>query len=100
MKYHGMDIDQERIADFCRQHGVKRLSLFGSILRADFRADSDIDVLVEFEPGASPDLLEFGGMQQELTEMLGRFVDLKTPGFISDRLLPKVLSSAQVQYAA
>lgn len=79
---------------------MQRLSLFGSVLRADFGPGSDVDVLVEFAPGGSPDLLELGGMQEELSAMMGRFVDLKTPGFISQRILGRVLGTAQVQYAA
>jgi uncharacterized protein len=99
MTYHGIDIDSARIADFCRRHGISRLSLFGSILRDDFGPDSDVDVLVEF-PGPSPSLLDLGGMQQELTEMLGRTVDLKTWGFISESIRPRVERDRKVQYAA
>lgn len=99
MTHHGITFDRDRIAEFCRRHGVSRLSLFGSILRDDFRPDSDIDVLVEFD-GPSPSLLDLGGMQVELTEMLGRFVDLKTWGFIHDRIRPRVEQERQVQYAA
>ena len=99
MTYHGVEIDPRKIADFCRRHGIVRLSLFGSILRDDFTPESDIDVLVEFN-GPSPSLLDLGGMQVELTEMLGRFVDLKTWGFIHDRIRPRVERERQVQYAA
>jgi len=100
MTLHGIQFDQTKIRDFCRRNGIAKLSFFGSILRQDFAPDSDIDVLVEFPPGQTPDLLELGGMQMELTDLLGRFVDLKTPGFISQRILPKVRASLQVQYAA
>ena len=99
MTYHGIQFDPNQIAAFCRRHGVTRLSLFGSILRDDFTPDSDIDVLVEFD-GPSPSLLDLGGMQVELTEMLGRFVDLKTSGFIHDRIRPVVERERQVHYAA
>ena len=99
MNYHGIEFDAEKIAEFCRRHGIVRLSLFGSILRDDFRPDSDIDVLVEFD-GPSPSLLDLGGMQVELTEMFGRFVDLKTWGFIHDRIRPRVERERKVQYAA
>lgn len=98
--YHGIEFDSEQIAEFCRRHGIRKLSLFGSILREDFRPDSDIDVLVEFGPEGSPSLLDLGGMLIELTEMLGRQVDLKTWGFISNRIRPKVERERQVQYAA
>ena len=99
MRYHGIDIDPEHIAAFCRRHGIVKLSLFGSILRDNFDPDSDIDVLVEF-PGPTPSLLDLGGMQQELTAMLGRTVDLKTWGFISESIRPRVRRDSQVQYAA
>ncbi len=99
MTYHGITFDQAWITDFCRRHAIVRLSLFGSILRDDFGPDSDVDVLVEFD-GPSPSLLDLGGMQVELTEMLGRFVDLKTWGFIHDRIRPRVERERQVQYAA
>src|ERR687894_960065 len=99
MKYHEIEFDPDRIAAVCRRHGIVRLSLFGSILRDDFGPDSDIDVLVEFD-GPSPSLLDLGGMQVELTEMLGRFVDLKTWGFIHERIRPRVERERKVQYAA
>jgi hypothetical protein len=98
--YHGIEFDSEKIAEFCRRHDIRKLSLFGSILREDFRPDSDIDVLVEFGPQGSPSLLDLGGMLMELTEMLGRQVDLKTWGFMSDRTRRQVERERQVQYAA
>ncbi len=93
-------VDAQEIAAFCRRHGIVRLSLFGSILRDDFRADSDIDVLVEFPPDGTPSLLDLGGMQVELSELFGREVDLKTPGFLSPTILQRVLVERRVQYAA
>jgi len=99
MTYHGIEFDAGKIAAFCRGHAIVRLSLFGSILRDDFSPQSDIDVLVEFD-GPSPSLLDLGGMQVELTEMFGRFVDLKTWGFIHDRIRPRVERERKVQYAA
>lgn len=98
--YHGIEVSSERIAEFCSRHGISKLSLFGSILRDDFRPDSDIDVLVEFGPEGTPSLLDLGGMLVELTEMLGRQVDLKTWGFMSDRIRQQVERERQVQYAA
>jgi uncharacterized protein len=98
MTYHGINFDRDRIAAFCRRHGITKLSLFGSILRDDFRPDSDIDILVEFPPGARVSLFDLGGMLLELSEMLGRPVDLKTPGFIAERILKNVLAEARVQY--
>lgn len=88
------------IAAFCRRHKIRRLSLFGSILRPDFQSASDIDVLVEFEHGQTPSLMDLGGMQVELSELFGREVDLKTPGFLSRRIRESVMSEAVVQYAA
>lgn len=99
MTHHGIDIPKDGIADFCRRHRVRRLSLFGSILRDDFGPDSDIDVLVEFEPGATPGFAFFG-LQEELSEMLGRRVDLNTPGFLSDYFRDEVMREAEVQYDA
>jgi predicted nucleotidyltransferase len=98
--YHGIAFDSQQIALFCQRHGVTRLSLFGSILSDTFEADSDIDVLVEFAPGMTPSLLDLGGMVVELTQMFGRQVDLKTPGFLGERVLRHVQRHRQVQYAA
>ena|SRR5437773_4587427 len=99
MEYHGIDIPEDRLADFCRRHGVKRLSLYGSILRHDFGPQSDVDVLAEF-PGPSPSLFILGGMLMELRDMLGRDVDLKTPGFLPDDFRDRVIREARVLYAA
>ena len=90
---------RDRIAEFCRRHHVRRLSLFGSVLRDDFRPGSDVDVLVEFEPGEAPGLAFFG-MADELSDILGRKVDLSTPGFLSRYIRDDVLAEAQVQYDA
>jgi len=99
MTYHGIDIPKGKIADFCRKHGIRRLSLFGSILRDDFRPGSDIDVLVEFEPDARTGFAFFG-MQDELSQILGRKVDLNTPGFLSRHFRDEVMREAEVQYDA
>ena len=88
---------KERIAEFCRKHHIKKLAIFGSVLRPDFRADSDIDVLVEFEPGQTPGLAFFA-MQEELSTILGRKVDLNTPQCLSRYFRDKVLQEAVVQY--
>jgi uncharacterized protein len=92
-------LPKDKIADFCRRHHICKLAVFGSVLREDFRPDSDVDVLVEFEPGHTPGLAFFG-MQQELSELLGRQVDLNTPQFLSPYFRDKVLAEAEVQYAA
>lgn len=99
MTYHGIDIPTDRLADFCRRHRIRKLSLFGSILRDDFRPESDIDVLVEFEPGCTPGLAFFG-MQEELSEILAHKVDLNTSGFLSKYFRDEVLAEAEVQYVA
>lgn len=83
MVLQGIHFDEARIADFCQKHGVKTLSLFGSILRDDFGPASDIDLLVEFLPGRTPGLFRIAGMELELIDMLGRNVDLRTAGVIS-----------------
>ncbi len=93
-------IDRERIAEFCRRNHIRKLSLFGSVLRDDFRPDSDVDVLVEFEPGAVVGLIRLAGMEIELSEMLGRKVDLSTAGFLSRHFRGRVLAEAEVQYDA
>ncbi len=92
-------IDPQRIADFCRRHCVRRLALFGSILRDDFQPDSDVDVLVEFEPECEPGL-SFFAMQDELTELVGHKVDLNTPGFLSRHFRERVLREARDVYVA
>jgi len=99
MVYHGVEIPMERVEEFCRRNRIRRLALFGSILREDFRSDSDIDVLVEFEPDARTGFAFFG-MQEELSEILGRKVDLNTPGFLSKYFRDEVLREAEVLYDA
>lgn len=92
-------IDREKIAEFCRRHYIRRLSLFGSVLRDDFGPDSDVDVLVEFETGHVPGLAFFG-MEAELSQILGRKVDLSTLQFLSRYFRDEVLNEAQEQYVA
>ena len=93
-----VSIPKDLIAAFCEEHGITRLSLFGSALRPDFGPDSDIDVLVEFEPDRIPGLFGFAGMELELTRMLGRKVDLRTPEDLSRYFRREVLAEAQTQY--
>ncbi|MFV2066182.1 MAG: nucleotidyltransferase family protein [Pirellulales bacterium] len=99
MIYSGINIPREAIAEFCRRHRIRKLSLFGSILRDDFSPDSDVDVLVEFEAGAIPGLAFFD-MQNELSESLGRTVDLHTAASLSEYFRDEVLAQAEVQYDA
>lgn len=87
----------DEIAAFCRRHHIQRLALFGSVLRADFRPDSDVDVLVQFEPGKTPGW-EFFEMQSELSRILGRTVDLNTAGFLSPYFRERVIAEAETVY--
>ena len=99
MMRRGIDIPMERVAEFCRKNHIRRLALFGSVLRGDFGPESDVDVLVEFEPGHVPGLAFFR-MQAELARILGRKVDLNTPQFLSRYFRDKVLHEADELYAA
>jgi len=95
----GIAIDQEQLERFCRQHHIRRFAFFGSVLRDDFSPDSDIDVLVEFEPGHTPGLAFFG-IEAELSRILGRKVDLNTPGFISHQYRDQIMREAETRYDA
>jgi predicted nucleotidyltransferase len=99
MKYHGLEIPRDQIATFCRQNRIRRLALFGSILRDDFQPQSDVDVLVEFDPGARVGL-RFFEIEDELSRLLGRKVDLNTVGFLGKHIRDNVLAEAEVQYDA
>lgn len=92
-------IDREKIADFCRRHHIRKLALFGSVLREDFRPESDVDVLVEFATGHPVGLIRLAGIERELSELLGRKVDLRTPADLSRYFRQEVLDSAEVEYA-
>ena len=90
---------KDKIAEFCRRHHIRKLALFGSVLRDDFGPESDLDVLVEFEPDHIPGL-EFFSMEAELSQILGRKVDLNTPQFLSRHFRQQALAEAEVQYVA
>ncbi len=93
-------VDKRKVAAFCRQHHIRRLALFGSVLHADFRPDSDVDVLVDFEPGSVPGLLGIARMEREMSALLGgRKVDLRTAEDLSRYFRQRVLEEAEVQYA-
>jgi predicted nucleotidyltransferase len=93
-------IDRDAISAFCRRHHIARLALFGSVLRNDFRADSDVDVLVEFQPGHVPGL-DFITIERELSQLLqDRRVDMVTPKFLNERIRDEVLTSAEPLYVA
>lgn len=92
-------VPSEEIARFCRRNGIRYLALFGSVLRDDFTADSDVDILVEFEKGVRVGLAFFR-MERELSQILGRKADLNTPGFLSREFRDEVRNEAEVLYDA
>ncbi|MBS0197793.1 MAG: nucleotidyltransferase family protein [Planctomycetes bacterium] len=100
MIVNGVNFPEDKLREFCDRHGVARLSLFGSILRPDFRPDSDVDILVEFASGKTPGMVGFGGMILELSSLLGRTVDLRTPFDLSRHFRPDVLRGAKLLHAA
>ena len=91
-------LPQAEIEEFCRRNHIRKLSLFGSVLTPRFRPESDIDVLVEFEPGSKTTLFDVAGMELELTEKLGRKVDLRTAGDLSRYFRDQVFATAAIQY--
>ncbi len=92
-------LPKESIAAFCRENHIRRLAVFGSVLRDDFSPASDIDVLVEFEPGHVPGL-DFFSMEEQLGRIFGRKVDLNTPGSLNKNFRDRALAEAEVQYVA
>lgn len=100
MVSHSLSIPQDRLAEICRRYGVSRLSLFGSALTNRFGPESDVDMLVEFQPDAEITYFDLVGMEMELTRLIGRKVDLRTPAELSRFFRDRVLKEAQLQYAA
>jgi predicted nucleotidyltransferase len=100
MDLHGIHFDRAVLAAFCGRRGIRKLSLFGSVLRDDFGPNSDIDILVEFDPARTPTLLTMADTEMELTLMLARKVDLRTPEDLSVYFRDAVARTARVQYAA
>ena len=100
MKKRNIDIPHKKIAEFCQRHHIRRLALFGSALRDDFTPDSDVDVLVEFEPETRVGMIRLAGIELELSGILDRKVDMHTPGFISKYFRVQVLAEAEDQYVA
>lgn len=99
MKQLPIKVDKEELSRFCRRHHIRRLALFGSILREDFRPDSDVDVLVEFEPGHVPGLIRLAGLELDLSKIFGgRKVELNTPLCLSQYFRAQVLEEAEVLY--
>ena len=96
----GIRVDREKLAGFCRRHSIQKLAFFGSVLREDFKADSDVDVLVEFESDCKPGFMGLARMERELSEILGRKADMRTPQDLSRFFRDEVVASAEVQYAA
>jgi predicted nucleotidyltransferase len=94
-----IEFPKEEIEEFCKKHSIRKLSLFGSALRDDFTPESDLDILVEFDPSHIPGLIRLAGMELELGEILGRKVDMRTAQDLSRYFRDEVLKSALVQYA-
>lgn len=95
-----IEIDRKRIAAFCENHHILKLSFFGSILTDRFSPDSDVDVLFEYDPEHVPSLFDVAGMEEELSEILGRKADMRTPRDLSRYFRDEVVRNARVEYAA
>lgn len=93
-----LNVAKDRIMEYCEKYQVRRLALFGSVLRDDFGPESDVDVLVEFEPGTTVGFFKFMEMQNELSDLLGREVDLNTAGFLSRHFRDDVIEMAEAIY--
>ncbi len=93
-----IDVPKSKIKSFCRRHNIRKLSFFGSVLRDDFGPESDVDVLVEFEPDEVVGYLKLVDMQMELSEILGRKVDLRTPAEISPFIRQRLFKTLEVAY--
>lgn len=91
-------IPQEKLTHFCQRHDICKLALFGSVLRHDFMDESDVDFLVEFQPGRVPGYLRLSRMENELSDLIGRKADLRTAGELSRYFRQEVLDLAVVQY--
>ena len=98
-KMKNIQVDKEKIVSICKKYHIKKLAFLESVLREDFRPDSDVDVLIEFKEGHIPGF-GFFTIQEELSQVLGRKVDLHTPPFLSRYFRDQVITEAQVQYAA
>ena len=95
-----ISVSEESLRAFCRQHHIRKLALFGSVLRNDFTPDSDIDVIAEFEPGEPVGYIRLGTVEAELSDLLGRRVDLNLEDSLNPAFREGVLSEAQVLYDA
>ncbi len=94
-----IEISKDVLVAFCQRHHIRRLSLFGSVLTDAFKSESDVDVLVEFQPGRTPGLLHMAELEIELSERIGRKVDLRTPAELSQYFRDSVLRTSETQYA-
>ena len=94
-----INIPHNELEEFCKRHHILKLALFGSVLRDDFRPDSDVDVLVEFEATHLPGFITRAGMEIELGEILGRKVDMNTPECLSRYFRDEVIATAEIEYA-
>jgi predicted nucleotidyltransferase len=94
-----IEIPKDEVAAFCRRHHIRKLSFFGSVLTEDFTPESDVDVLVEFEPERTPGMLRMAGLELELSELLGRKVDLRTAAELSRYFREEVVDSGEIEYA-
>lgn len=95
-----IQINHDDIAAFCQRHHISKLAFFGSVLRDDFRPDSDVDVLVEFEPDQIPGLIDLMTMQHEFSEFIQREADFRTRDDLSQRFRQQVIETSEVAYAA
>jgi predicted nucleotidyltransferase len=93
-------VDRGAIADFCRRCQIRKLAFFGSVLREDFHSESDVDVLVEFQPGAAVGLIRLAAMERELSAVLQRKTDIRTPSDLSRYFRDEVVRNAEVLYAS
>jgi len=91
-------IQQDALETFCRRYNIRKLSLFGSVLTENFRPDSDVDVLVDFDPEHVPGFISLAGMERELSTILGRKADIRTSGDLSRRFRDQIVAAAAVQY--
>jgi hypothetical protein len=99
MPVANIEIPKEKIAEFCRKNRIRKLALFGSVLRDDFRSDSDVDVLVEFRPEARVGFFELARIERELSTLFGRKADVRTAADLSRYFRDEIVRSAEVEYA-
>ena len=94
----GVDLDEAKIAAFCEKHRIVKLQLFGSVLREDFHAESDVDILYELEPGTRLGYFGLAAIERELSDLIGRQVDMGSPSSLSEYIRDRVLAEAETIY--